>query len=179
RGEQPDYWNKPVPASGPRSNLLIVGLAPGRHGANRTGIPFTGDASGDLLFESLDALGLTGRVNITNAVKCLPVQNRPTAAEVDNCQPWLRDEIQALIDGPGVPVMLCLGLVAHNAVLKVLEYPRSRFPFAHAATHRLGDDGLRMVDSYHCSRYNTQTGRLTPKMFRQALRKAGRLAELI
>jgi len=157
--------------------LLIVGLAPGLHGANRTGRPFTGDHAGILLYRMLHEFGFASRpaslaaddglrlrgCRITNAVKCLPPQNRPTGAEVKNCNRYLTVELQAL---PRDGVILALGGTAHRAVLAATGQRGARFPFRHGARHRF-PDGTRLVDSYHCSRYNTQTGRLTPAMFRR------------
>ena len=175
RKDFPDYWNKPVPASGNQSaTLMIVGLAPGKHGANRTGIPFTGDASGDLLFQTLQKLDLVDRVIITNAVKCLPVQNKPSTIEINNCQRHLKPEV-ARHFGKSPATFLALGQVAHNALLKAFGYTLSHFPFAHGAEHKLSDH-VTLVDSYHCSRYNTQTKRLTPGMFERVVAKAARLA---
>ncbi len=187
RTEHPAYWNKPVPAFGdPAARLLIVGLAPGRHGANATGRPFTGDFAGILLYRTLHALGLASApaslrrdddlqllgCRITNAVKCLPPQNKPTTPEVNTCNRFLTRELDAL---PVGAVVLALGTVAHRAVLKALARKQADFRFAHGACHRLDDDRW-LVDSYHCSRYNTQTGRLTPEMFARAVAEAKRLA---
>lgn len=185
--EHPDYHARPVAAFGdPAPRLLIVGLAPGMHGANRTGRPFTGDYAGILLYETLFALGLASQpagttpndglrllgCRITNAVKCLPPENKPTGNEIRSCNPFLRAEIAAL---PSEAVVLALGAVAHRAVLMALDLPLSRFAFAHGKVHRLAA-GRRLVDSYHCSRYNTQTRRLTPAMFKRALKRARNLA---
>jgi len=183
----PDYHARPVAAFGAaRPRLLIVGLAPGMHGANRTGRPFTGDHAGILLYQTLHDLGLASQqmgaapddglrllgCRITNAVKCLPPENKPTGQEIRRCNAYLRAEIAAL---PADAVVLALGAVAHRAVLMALDLPPSRFPFAHGKVHRLAP-GRRLVDCYHCSRYNTQTGRLTPIMFQRALRRARDLA---
>ncbi len=183
----PDYWNCPVPAFGAEQPaMLIVGLAPGRHGANATGRPFTGDYAGILLYQTLFDLGLaTAPVSesaddnlrltacrITNAVKCLPPQNKPTTEEVTTCNAYLRAEIDAC---QSVSVIVALGAIAHRAVLKALTLKLSAYPFAHGAVHTL-NDRLSLVDSYHCSRYNTQTRRLTPAMFRAALGCAKELA---
>ncbi|MEO1765643.1 uracil-DNA glycosylase [Thiobacter aerophilum] len=175
RRDHSDYHARPVPAFGdPRPRLLVVGLAPGLHGANRTGRPFTGDYAGILLYETLyrhgfasrpvservdDGLVLTG-CRITNAVKCLPPQNKPLPDEILRCNNYLRTELQALDQDAAV---LALGAIAHDAVLRALDLRRRAFPFAHGAIHRLS--GLTLFDSYHCSRYNTQTRRLTPAMF--------------
>ena len=177
RAEHPDYHARPVPAFGDsRPGLLIVGLAPGMHGANRSGRPFTGDHAGILLYDTLhrhgfgsqalavaadDGLVLQG-CRITNAVKCLPPQNKPLPAEIRECNSYLRAELQALAPA----AVLALGTVAHQAVLRACDQRLTDFPFAHGATHRFGG-GMRLFDSYHCSRYNTQTRRLTPEMFRQ------------
>lgn len=172
--KHPEYWNKPVPAHGSDdARLLIVGLAPGLHGANKTGIPFVGDASGNLLHDVLDTLNLTERVRITNAVKCLPVKNLPSAREVNNCSRYLVDELNAHRLLPQA-TLLVLGGVAHKAVIKALDARQKDFPFSHGAVHQLSD--LKIVDSYHCSRYNTQTGRLTREMFLATVRLAGNMA---
>jgi uracil-DNA glycosylase family 4 len=178
RKEYPGYHALPVAAFGARRpQLLIVGLAPGTHGANRTGRPFTGDHAGILLYDTLHRFGFANRAvstgvgdgleltdcRVTNAVKCLPPANKPTPAEVRRCNPYLRDEIAALADGTAI---LALGVVAHGAVLMALEIKRSSCVFRHGARHEL-PRGLALYDSYHCSRYNTQTRRLTPKMFQR------------
>jgi uracil-DNA glycosylase family 4 len=185
----PDYHCRPVApfgASAPR--LLIVGLAPGMHGANRTGRPFTGDFAGILLYESLFALGLSNtavsthtgdglRLNetrITNAVKCLPPDNKPLPAEITTCNRFLAEELRQF---ESVRVVLALGRIAHEAVLLAHGLRRSAAKFAHGAEHAL-PGGPMLVDSYHCSRYNTQTRRLTETMFRQVLRRAAALADL-
>lgn len=183
RGEFPDYYARPVaPFGDSRPWLLIVGLAPGMHGANRTGRPFTGDYAGILLYQTLFDLGLASRAEavsrrdglklhgcrITNAVKCLPPANKPLPAEIRECNRYLRSELQALRPGS---VVLALGRVAHDAVLMANELRGRDYPFRHAARHRL-PVGLHLLDSYHCSRYNTQTRRLTAPMFRSVIRKA-------
>jgi uracil-DNA glycosylase len=186
RRRQPDYWARPVPSFGaPAPRIVIVGLAPGMHGANRTGRPFTGDHAGILLYETLhefglaslpvsqtadDALVLLG-ARIVNAVKCVPPENRPLPDEIRRCNPYLAQELAAL---PGVRVYLALGRIAHDALLMALGLPRAAHPFAHARVHALGERHL--VDSYHCSRYNTSTRRLTPAMFRAVVGTACRLA---
>jgi uracil-DNA glycosylase family 4 len=182
----PDYHNGPVPAFGDAgARLVIVGLAPGLHGANATGRPFTGDHAGILLYRCLHRLGLANRpeataigdglelrnCRITNAVKCLPPENRPTTTEVDTCNAFLRCELLAL---PRGHVVVALGTVAHRAVLKAHDIRLSSRRFAHGAEHPL-PRGL-LIDSYHCSRYNTQTGRLTEPMFMQVLERAAELA---
>ncbi len=176
RLEYPNYWNKPVPASGNHNSpLMIVGLAPGRHGANRTGIPFTGDASGDLLFQTLDKLSLVNQVIITNAVKCLPVKNRPGNREITNCQRYLIPEINRHKEKPNA-VFLALGRIAHDAILKAMALTLANYPFGHGRYYLLS--GVSLVDSYHCSRYNTQTGRLTAHMLENAVSRAAQLAGL-
>ena len=185
----PDYHARPVPSFGPsRPRLLIVGLAPGVHGANRTGRPFTGDHAGRLLYETLHGLGLASKAEsvhlrdglklrhcrITNAVKCVPPQNKPVGVEVRNCNDFLGAELAAM-DPAGV--IFALGGVAHGAVLKALALKPKNLPFGHAHEHRL-DDGRWLVDSYHCSRYNTQTRRLTAVMFRKVMRRARTLAKI-
>jgi uracil-DNA glycosylase family 4 len=183
RARYPDYWAHPVPSFGDeQARILIVGLAPGMHGANRTGRPFTGDHAGILLYESLaqaglasaavsvsaeDGLTLTG-ARIANAVKCVPPQNKPQPGEIRNCNAYLADEMRALTS---VRVYLALGRIAHDAVLMAHAVPRARFAFAHAAEHRLNDTQV-LLDSYHCSRYNTQTRRLTAQMFHAVLARA-------
>ena len=179
----PDYFAKPVPAFGDANpRLLIVGLAPGMHGANRTGRPFTGDYAGILLYQTLfdlelsnqpiseavdDGLQLKG-VRITNAVKCLPPQNKPETSEIRNCNAYLKAEIEHLPAGCN---LLALGKIAHDAVLRAYDLKLSALKFAHAAEHAL-PDGRRLFDSYHCSRYNTQTRRLTEPMFKEVLKRA-------
>jgi uracil-DNA glycosylase family 4 len=173
---QPEYYAKPVlPFGAANPKLLIVGLAPGMHGANRTGRPFTGDHAGILLYQTLhrfgfasapvsthreDGLQLLG-CRITNAVKCLPPQNKPETAEIKQCNAYLAQELAALKPGT---VVLALGNVAHQAVLLAQQLKVKNFPFGHAACHTL-PSGLTLYDSYHCSRYNTQTKRLTAAMF--------------
>lgn len=176
RAQHPQYHARPVaPFGAARPRLLIVGLAPGMHGANATGRPFTGDYAGILLYQTLHRFGFSNRpesvsrqdglrlhgCRITNAVKCLPPQNKPTGPEVVACNSFLRAELEGL---PSGAVILALGAIAHNAVVKARELKQSQFRFAHAAEHRL-PDGRLLIDSYHCSRYNTQTRRLTEEMF--------------
>lgn len=179
----PQYFCRPVPPFGdPAARLLIVGLAPGMHGANRTGRPFTGDHAGILLYATLfkfglasvpssvgadDALALHG-VRITNAVKCLPPENKPLPAEIRTCNEYLTDELAA---SPQVRVILALGLVAHAAVLRASGLRTGALKFAHAAEHAL-PAGRALLDSYHCSRYNTQTRRLTAPMFEAIIGRA-------
>lgn len=185
--ENPDYYCKPVPPFGdPEPRLLIVGLAPGMHGANRTGRPFTGDYAGILLYESLHAVGLASApvsvdradglelsdARITNAVKCLPPDNKPLPVEIKTCNRYLAAELETL---KSVKSILALGTVAHDAVLMALGLKRSAAKFGHGNEHEL-PGGRRMIDSYHCSRYNTQTRRLTAPMFREVLKRAVALA---
>jgi uracil-DNA glycosylase family 4 len=175
RRDHPDYHARPVlPFGDPQARLLIVGLAPGMHGANRSGRPFTGDYAGILLYATLHAFGFASQpvsaaaddglqlidCRITNAVKCLPPQNKPETVEIKTCNRWLADELTA----PDVRVILALGLVAHKAVLMATGLKQSAFAFAHAARHAL-PDGRVLIDSYHCSRYYTQTRRLTSADF--------------
>jgi uracil-DNA glycosylase family 4 len=177
RREHPDYHARPVgPFGDPAARLVIVGLAPGLHGANRTGRPFTGDVAGILLYDTLYRHGFASRpvsvdagdglelidCRITNSVKCVPPQNKPIAAEVNTCNRYLNAEL-ARLSGDAV-VLLALGAIAHQAALLALRLARSAHRFAHGAEHRL-DGGRVLLDSYHCSRYNTQTRRLTPAMF--------------
>lgn len=183
RARDPDWFNGAVPSFGDRNAwLAIVGLAPGEHGANRTGRPFTGDFAGELLYGTLldlglarghyaarpdDGLMLEGAI-ITNAVHCLPPANRPLPAEIAACRPFLEAVLRAL---PRLEVILALGQVAHASLLRAHGVPLARAPFAHGAVAAL-PDGRRLVSSYHCSRYNQNTGRLTPEMFRSALELA-------
>ena len=172
----PDYFNGPVPAFGAKNaELIIVGLAPGLKGANRTGRPFTGDYAGDLLYPTLVKFGFaTGiydariddgltlnKAVITNAVRCVPPQNKTIGEEERNCRPYLIEQIDKLSN---VKIILALGLVAHNAVLSTYGEKKSAFKFRHNQIHNLSN-GKVMIDSYHCSRYNTNTGRLTTEMF--------------
>jgi uracil-DNA glycosylase family 4 len=176
RDAHADWHNAPVPPFGTLdAELLIVGLAPGLRGANRTGRPFTGDYAGDLLYATLAKFGLaTGTyaahagdgmrlvaTRITNAVRCVPPQNKPDPPEIAACRPFLAAELSAL---PKLRTIVALGSIAHNAVLTTKALRRAPYPFAHAAIHDL-PDGLTLADSYHCSRLNTNTGRLTPAMF--------------
>lgn len=173
---EPDWFNGAVPSFGCRDcHLLIVGLAPGRSGANRTGRPFTGDYAGELLYGMLSDYGFArgsygARLDdgfelvdcmVSNAVRCVPPQNKPTTAEMRQCQGFLAARIASL---PKLKVIMALGRIAHEQTLSALGLPRARFAFAHAARHVLKDE-LVLIDSYHCSRYNTNTGRLTREMF--------------
>jgi uracil-DNA glycosylase family 4 len=182
RDKEPGYHAKPVPSFGEAgSRLLVVGLAPGMHGANRSGRPFTGDYAGNLLYSTLHKFGFATsgepldasnnanaalslrNCRITNAVRCLPPQNKPEPGEVKQCNGYLAAELALL--PPGAAVM-ALGTVAHGAVLRALGLRARDFPFAHGAQHDL-THGLKLYDSYHCSRYNTQTRRLTEDMFHE------------
>jgi uracil-DNA glycosylase len=182
RHQFPAYHAKPVVAFGElHPRLLVIGLAPGMHGANRTGRPFTGDFAGILLYETLHRFGFATLpvsesaddglrlvdCRITNAVKCLPPANKPETAEIRQCNQYLKSELAAL---PAGTTVLALGNIAHAAVLMAQNLKPRAFPFAHGAVHRL-PSGLRLYDSYHCSRYNTQTKRLTPAMFHEIFRR--------
>ena len=170
RAAQPDWWNAPVPALGdPDAAIAIVGLAPGMKGANRTGRAFTGDASGDLLFATLEKFGLAEGgepkgVVIYNAVRCLPPGNKPTPEEIRACRPFLAGQLRA-------PVTIALGQIAHQSAVKALGGRLPKAKFGHLAEHRL-PDGRLLIDSYHCSRYNTNTGRLTAPMFEAVFARA-------
>ena len=186
--KHPDYHARPVAPFGDKNpKLLIVGLAPGMHGANATGRPFTGDYAGLLLYDALYAFGYSNqaesvaladglelkRCRITNAVKCLPPQNKPTGAEINQCNPFLAAELKTL---PEHAVILALGTVAHQAVLKACHLKLSSAAFAHNAQHAL-PGGRTLIDSYHTSRYNVQTKRLTKDMFADVFRSIGRLLD--
>ena len=183
--QYPSYYCRPVQAFGADNpRLLIVGLAPGLHGANASGRPFTGDASGRLLFETLYKFGYASdktssagantklyNCRITNAVKCLPPNNKPSGAEVNRCNNYLKQEINSLQTGS---ILLVLGVIAHQAVLKACSIPLNQLKFKHQQIHRL-DKNLHLVDSYHCSRYNIQTGRLTVEMFERVFESINRI----
>jgi uracil-DNA glycosylase len=188
RAKHPTYYCAPVPFFGdPKARLLIVGLAPGMHGANRSGRPFTGDHAGILLYATLYKLGLASAAvsvsvddglqlrgaRITNAVKCLPPENKPVPSEIVTCNRYLKAELE---QSRTVRVVFALGTIAHAAVLKAQGLRLSQYAFAHAAEHPL-PDGRIMVDSYHCSRYNTQTRRLTTPMFEAVMSRAFELAQ--
>jgi uracil-DNA glycosylase len=175
RRREPDWFNSPVPSFGdPRARLLIVGLAPGLQGANRTGRPFTGDFAGDLLYATLLEYGFASGTyqarpddglklvdcRISNAVRCVPPQNKPLPAEINTCRPYLAMTIGTM---PSLRAIVALGRIAHDSVVKTLGLRGSAAPFGHGAVHKAGV--LKLYDSYHCSRYNTNTGVLTPKMF--------------
>ena len=183
RAEYPGYHCRPVAPFGARDvRLLVVGLAPGFHGANATGRPFTGDYAGVLLYETLHAFGWSTApqsvsrddglrleaCRITNAVKCVPPQNKPTPEEIRTCNRFLAAEIAGLVPGT---VLLALGSIAHAAILRSCGLKASAAKFAHGAEFEL-PRGLHLVDSYHCSRYNTNTRRLTPEMFRDVVGRA-------
>ncbi len=182
----PGFYNGPVPSFGDIDHeVLIVGLAPGMKGANQTARPFTGDYAGDLLFATLSKFGYTNgtyaakagdgltlnNILITNAVRCVPPQNKTIAEEEHNCRPFLINRIT----GSGrLKIILALGLVAHNAVLRTFDQKLSAFKFAHGAMHSLGNDfgrEISLIDSYHCSRYNVNTKRLTAEMFEDIFQK--------
>jgi uracil-DNA glycosylase family 4 len=177
RAREQSWFNSPVPSFGDaRARLLIVGLAPGLQGANRTGRPFTGDYAGDLLYATLLDYGFaegTYRASpddglrlidcrIANAVRCVPPQNKPLPAEINTCRPFLAATIETM---PNLRAIVALGRIAHESLLKALGLKSSAAPFAHGAAYPAG--GLKLYDSYHCSRYNTNTGVLTPDMFRR------------
>ena len=183
REEYPDWYNAPVPAFGDReAPLAVVGLAPGKHGANRTGRPFTGDYAGDLLFDTFRRLGLSvgdydSRIDdgvelkgaiILNAVKCLPPENKPTGQEIQHCRPFFEEQLSLL---PNVRTLFALGKIAHDAACRALGLKISQAKFGHGAVH-VAPNGIRLVDSYHCSRYNQNTGRLTNDMFFEAMQTA-------
>jgi uracil-DNA glycosylase family 4 len=181
RAREPDWFNAPVlPFGDPDARLLIVGLAPGLKGANRTGRPFTGDYAGDLLYATLleygfakgtyqarpdDGLRLVD-CRIGNAVRCVPPQNKPLPVEINTCRQFLIATIAAM---PKLRAIVALGRIAHESTLKALGLRSAAAPFAHGAVHKAG--ALQLYDSYHCSRYNTNTGVLTPKMFRDVFAK--------
>ncbi len=188
RREYPDWWNAPVPHFGdPEAWLAICGLAPGKHGANRTGRPFTGDYAGVLLYDTLlkfglaegryeerpdDSLRLRG-VAIVNSVRCLPPQNKPTPQEIATCtSTYFQPSLAALRN---VRVLVALGKIAHDAAVRAVGMKLSAAPFGHLAEHRL-PDGRILIDSYHCSRYNQNTNRLTAAMFEQVFERALQLA---
>ena len=183
KSQYPDYYARPVPPFGVKKpKLLIVGLAPGMHGANATGRPFTGDHAGILLYEMLYEYGFSNKAvsthikdglklkhaRITNAVKCLPPDNKPVGEEINTCNKYLVEELKA-IDKKAV--ILCLGLISHKAVVKALGLKQKNYLFEHGKLHKL-EDGKRILDSYHCSRYNTNTGRLTEEMFSDIFKRA-------
>jgi uracil-DNA glycosylase family 4 len=177
RAAFPDWFNAPVPSFGDEgARLLIVGLAPGLRGANRTGRPFTGDYAGQLLYGTLGKFGFAiGRYEeraddglklrdcmITNAVRCVPPANKPETSEINICRRFLSERIAGL---PNLRAIVALGRIAHASVLRALDLKLAGFPFAHGAAHPVPDRPLRLFSSYHCSRYNTSTGMLTAEMF--------------
>jgi uracil-DNA glycosylase len=185
RHAEPSWHNAPVRSFGDlTARLLIVGLAPGLKGANRTGRPFTGDYAGDLLYATLKKFGFASGeyaaraddgfrlsdCRICNAVRCVPPENKPEPPEIAACNGFLGEEIAAM---PRLKVIVALGAIAHGAVLKALGERKSTFPFKHGAIHALGIGAL-LADSYHCSRYNTNTGVLTPDMFEAVFAEARR-----
>ncbi len=172
----PSYHCLPVAGFGsPDARLLVIGLAPGLHGANATGRPFTGDASGDLLFATLHKYGFASSstshllsdnmqlidCRITNAVKCVPPGNRPTTSEINHCRRFLHDEISMMMPGS---VLLALGTIAHRAILKALDLTQAQYRFHQRAEYELPNE-LKLIDSFHPSRYNQNTGKITPKIF--------------
>lgn len=183
REKQAGYYCLPVPPFGDaQARLLIVGLAPGMHGANRTGRPFTGDHAGILLYQMLHEFGFSTQAEsisaddplrldncrITNAVKCLPPDNKPVGAEINECNQFLANELEAMPEGS---LLFALGGIAHRAIIKALGGRQANYKFGHAAEHDLAGR-FTMLDSYHCSRYNTNTGRLTTEMFRAVFARA-------
>ncbi len=186
KSQYPNYFCKPVPPFGdPDARLLIVGLAPGMHGANASGRPFTGDYAGILLYATLYKFGFSTapestsvddglqllNCRITNAVKCLPPENKPVTEEIRTCNTFLQAELRTL---PDKAVILALGSIAHNAVLRAYGLKQGQYKFGHNTLHKL-PDGNNLLDSYHCSRYNTNTGRLTAKMFEDVFTTAKHL----
>ncbi len=186
RAKYPDWFNDPVPSFGPLdARILIAGLAPGLQGANRTGRPFTGDWAGDLLYATLlkhglakgvyeeradDTLSLVG-CRIANAVRCVPPQNKPEPSEIKTCRQFLKSELETLSK---VKVILALGKIAHDSVCDTLGARKALHPFKHGVAYNVGK--FTLISSYHCSRYNTNTGRLTTKMFEDVVGKAKELA---
>ena len=184
RAREPFWHNAPVASFGPvTARLLVVGLAPGLQGANRTGRPFTGDYAGDLLYATLARFGFSAGdyaarpddglvlidARITNAVRCVPPENKPVGQEINQCRDFLKAAIAAM---PNLAALVLLGRVAHDSVVKALGYPLAAMPFGHGARHAAG--ALTLFDSYHCSRYNTNTGVLTPQMFAAVFEAARR-----
>lgn len=186
REKHPDYYCRPVgPFGDPEARLLIVGLAPGMHGANRTGRPFTGDYAGILLYETLYRFGFSNQpvsvdaddplelldCRITNSVKCLPPDNKPIGSEIKTCNAYLAAEFELM---PKPTVVLALGGIAHRAVIRALRLRQADYRFGHAAEHTI-EGRFLLLDSYHCSRYNTNTGRLTEAMFESVFARAREL----
>jgi uracil-DNA glycosylase family 4 len=189
RASHPDWHNAPVPSFGDVSaRLLIVGLAPGLKGANRTGRPFTGDYAGDLLYATLKRFGFARGdyaehkddgfslidCRVSNAARCVPPENKPLPEEISACRQYLAAEIAAM---PKLRAILALGQIAHGAVLSALGHRKSAFAFKHGALHAL-PDGKLFADSYHCSRYNTNTGKLTTAMFEAVFKELRKTLEL-
>ncbi|WP_084399974.1 uracil-DNA glycosylase [Henriciella aquimarina] len=185
--KHPDWFNGAVPSFGdPQASILVVGLAPGVSGANKTGRPFTGDWAGDLLYATLDKFGLSSGAYdarpddglalhdamITNAVRCVPPANKPVGAEINTCRPFLQARIDAL---PRLKVLLCLGKIAHDSTVRGLGLKLKDHPFGHESEYTL-PNGLTLLSSYHCSRYNTNTRRLTPEMFESVFARARALS---
>ncbi len=188
RKKHPDWFNAPVPCFGPRTaKLAIAGLAPGLQGANRTGRPFTGDWAGDLLYDTLLKLKLAKGTyeeraddslelidcRIVNSVRCVPPQNKPEPSEIRTCRQFLISELDGM---PNLTTILALGKIAHDSVLKTLDARISAHPFKHGAVYEIGK--FRLISSYHCSRYNTNTGVLTTEMFETVVAKAKKLAAI-
>ena len=187
REKEPDWFNGAVPSFGDeQAKLLVIGLAPGMTGANRTGRPFTGDWAGDLLYATLgkfgftrgtydrrpdDGLTLEGAM-ITNAVRCVPPQNKPVGAEINQCRPFLQARIEGLSQ---VKVLLCLGKISHDSTVRALGLRLKDHPFGHGSEYQIGN--LTLLSSYHCSRYNTNTRRLTEEMFESVFARAKDLIE--
>ncbi len=192
KSEYPDYFSAPVPPFGPKkAKLLIVGLAPGKHGANATGRPFTGDFAGILLYETLHKFGFCNKpqsknlndglklinCRITNAVKCLPPENKPTSSEINTCNQFLSKELHLLSEGS---VIIALGGIAHKSIIKSFGLRQTDYKFGHVHLHKIetsSGKSFQLLDSYHCSRYNTQTKRLTEKMFHDVFKKASKLID--
>ncbi|QHQ37071.1 uracil-DNA glycosylase [Algicella marina] len=180
RAREPGWYNGAVPSFGdPAAELLILGLAPGVTGAHRTGRPFTGDYAGDLLYATLTKFGFANgkfaadpadglelhKAMVTNAVRCVPPQNKPIGAEINNCRPFMLSRLKTL---PDLRAIVCLGRIAHDTLIRGLGERLALYQFAHQARHQIGE--LAIFDSYHCSRYNTNTGRLTTEMFEAVFR---------
>ncbi|MEL6726946.1 MAG: uracil-DNA glycosylase [Pseudomonadota bacterium] len=187
REKEPNWYNGAVPSFGDNNaQLLVIGLAPGLRGANRTGRPFTGDWAGDLLFGTLEKFGFTHgsydrrpddglklrNAMVTNAVRCVPPQNKPVGAEVNQCRLFLKARMDAL---PRAKVLLCLGKISHDSTVRALGLRLKDHAFGHASEYKIGD--LTLLSSYHCSRYNTNTGRLTTEMFESVFNRAKTLIE--
>ena len=185
--KEPSWYNGAVPSFGDAAaKLLIIGLAPGLTGANRTGRPFTGDWAGDLLYGTLAKFGFSNgtydrhpddgltlkEAMITNAVRCVPPQNKPVGAEINQCRPFLKSRIEAL---PNIKVLVCLGKISHDSTVRTLGLRLKDHPFGHGTEYQVGD--MTLLSSYHCSRYNTNTRRLTEAMFDAVFQRARALVE--